>query len=319
MTEHLKLKKSDAQTVITELKRKDLIDHNFQIQRDSEYVYVPLIHDSVSELESHWKIIELEPVESRYRPKPRTTSGAFDLIGNIAITKIRNRAKAEALANDLLISHPVIKSVYLDRGIIGEYRLRDLELLAGENNFLAIYRENGLIFELDVSKVYFSPRLATERMFVAKEAENGDYVIDMFAGIGGFSLNMAKDHAITVTAIDSNPDAIHYLKRAVKLNSSTGTVNPIWGKAEEEMANLPHADRIVMNLPHDSRQYLGLAVEHLNPGGTIYYYEILDVENLAKRMEEITSFGLEIRKKREVHGYSASLSMYSLTATLIEA
>lgn len=314
MTKHLKVRKSDAQSIITELKSNSNIDHDYQIQREGEYVFVPLNNDYNPRGTSKYEVVDIVPLESKSRPRPRASSGAFDLIGNIAITKIRNRYRAEELAEDLLRSHPVIKSVYLDKGIVGEFRLRDLELLSGEGNFNAVYRENGLVFEIDVSKVYFSPRLATERMFVAKDAKDGEYIIDMFAGIGAFSFNIAKQRDVRITAIDSNPDAISHMKRNMERNSLKGAITPVLGKAEEAVPELPKADRIIMNLPHKSRQFLKLASGWIKEGGVLHYYEILDVEGLAERMTEMNRLGLEILKKREVHGYSVSLSMYSITA-----
>lgn len=314
MTRHLKILKSGAQPVITKLKEESLIDHSYQIQRDETHVFVPIVENRKFFTFPDTEFTDITPVRSKSKPKPRTSGGAFDLIGNIAITKIRNRQKAEELARDLLSTHPVIKSVYLDKGIIGEHRLRDLELLQGERNFNAVYRENGLVFELDVSRVYFSPRLATERMFVSKDARDGEYIIDMFAGIGAFSLNIAKQKQAKITAIDSNPDAIWYMKKCLELNSLKGTVTPICGKAEDLMPELPKADRIIMNLPHESHHFLEIASRNIKKGGTIHYYEILDIGQLEERMEELNSLGFEILKKREVHGYSATLSMYSLTA-----
>lgn len=319
MTKHLRISKKDAQTIISGLKQESAIDYEYQIQRDEEFVFVPLIEEFNIETTRSSEIVDIIPVESKSRPRPRTSSGAFDLIGNIAITKIRNRTKAEELAEDLICSHPAIKSVYLDKGIVGEYRLRDLELLKGEKNFNATYRENGLVMEMDVSKVYFSPRLATERMFVAKDAKDGEYIIDMFSGIGAFSLNIAKQHNAEITAVDSNPDAIEYMKRNITGNSLRGNVTPLLGKAEDVVPELPKADRIIMNLPHESRNFLELSSRRIKKGGEVHYYEILDVEGLAGRMSEMKDLGFEIIKKREVHGYSASLSMYSLTVEFLGA
>lgn len=316
MTKHFKIKKSNAQSVITQIKASH-IDRDFQIQRDDEYVFVPILEIGELPHLPGTSIVDIPPLRSKSKPKPRTSGGAFDLIGNIAITKIRNRSKALDLAKELMESHPVIKSVYLDKGIVGEHRLRNLELLAGEQNFNTLYRENGITFELDVSKVYFSPRLATERMFVAKDTRDGDTVIDMFAGIGAFSLNIAKLHNAHITAIDSNPDAVNYMKKSIVRNSLPGSISPVCGKAEEVLQTLPSADRIIMNLPHESRHFLRLALGNLKKGGIIHYYEILNITQLEERMEELTGLGFEIRKKREVHGFSASLSMYSITASLV--
>ena len=315
MTIHLKVSKNRAQDTINRLKLENLIDHDYQVQRDDSFVYVPILKAGVMKIYADTETVDIPPVESKTRYRPRTAGGAFDLIGNIAITKIRNRERAEKLAEDLIASSPVVKTVFLDKGIIGDFRLRDLELLKGDNNFIAAYRENGLLFELDVSKVYFSPRLATERMFVSRDVKDGECVIDMFAGIGAFSLNIAKHHNVSITAIDSNPDAIRHMESCIALNSLKGDIKPVFGMAEDIVPGLPEADRIIMNLPHDSSRFLRLAAGKLKKGGCVHYYEILDMEGLEQRMEELKALGFEIKAKREVHGYSASLSMYSLTAT----
>lgn len=315
MTLHLKTWKSRAQEIITELRGKNAIDVRYQIQRDELYVFIP-ITEAGKELETDSTVlVDIGPLDSKAKSFPKTAGGAFDLIGNIAITKIRNRERALKLAEDLLKTHTVIRSVYLDKGITGKFRLRDLELLSGDESYLAKYRENGIYFELDVSKVYFSPRLATERMFVAKDVMEGEYIIDMFAGIGAFSLNIAKLHSAMITAIDSNPDAIDFMRKCISLNTLKGTITPVCGDAADVLSGLPEADRIIMNLPHEAQKFLELAIEKLKAGGTMHYYEILDVNGLEARMEQFRSLGLEILKKREVHGYSSTLSMYSLTAT----
>ncbi len=319
MTIHLKVHKKVAQDTISRLKEEGLVDFDYQIQRDEIFVYVPIVNGSSLGIYEDMETVDIPPVESKSRLRPRRAGGAFDLVGNIAITKIRNREKAEKLAEDLIASQSVVKTVFLDKGIIGEFRLRDLELLRGENNYNATYRENGLIFEMDVSKVYFSPRLATERMFVAREARDGEYVIDMFAGIGAFSLNITKLHHLKITAIDSNPEAIRYMEKCIGLNSLKGNIEPVCGLSEDIVPRLPEADRIIMNLPHDSSRFLRLAADKLKKGGVVHYYEILDMRGLEERMEELNTLGFVITSKREVHGYSASLSMYSLTATLTGA
>lgn len=316
MSLHLRVPKKIGQQVILELRKLDLQDASYQIQRDELFIYVPIRENPPGDAQfsGECEPMDMEPVISAQKAMPTVAGGAFDLIGEIAITKIRNRDRASALAEALVEQRPNIRAVYLDRGIVGEYRLRDLELLSGEPLLYTRYRENGITFELDVSKVYFSPRLATERMLVSNDVRDGEYIIDMFAGIGAFSINIAKSKKARITAIDSNPDAIAFMRRCISINTLQGKIEPVNGDAREVLKNLSPADRIIMNLPHDSSLYLESALSRLKPGGILHYYEILDMESLEQRMEQFRSLGLEILKKREVHGYSASLSMYSLSA-----
>ncbi len=317
MKEHLKVLKKEAQFLLQDLRKGQWIDSGSQIQRDENYVYIPIRAEKVSEAKTHsyWEIVFMKPVPSKAKHLPKLAGGAFDLIGDIAITKIRERERALALATSLMETHPNIKSVYLDRGITGPYRLRDLELLSGEARAETQYRENGVLFRLDVSKVYFSPRLATERMFVSREVAEGEFIIDMFAGIGAFSLNIAKVQKARITAIDSNPDAIRFMKESIAMNRLLGSIEPLCGDSAEIISPLPEADRIIMNLPHESRLYLTKAIGKLKENGILHYYEILDMPGIEERMEEFRDLGLNILKKREVHGYSSTLTMYSLTAS----
>lgn len=316
MKEHLRVSKKNAQAVLLELRKEPWIDNDNQIQRDPDYLYIPLNEAMINEAikNTSWEIVVKEPVPSKAKHLPKLAGGAFDLIGDIAITKIRERERAITLADSLMETHPNIRGVYLDKGITGPFRLRELELLSGEPRTETQYRENGVLFRLDISKVYFSPRLATERMFVSKEVREGEYIIDMFAGIGAFSLNIAKNQKAAIVAIDSNSDAIRYMRESIALNRLAGTIDPRCGDSAEIIDTLPDADRIIMNLPHESYQYLCKAFGKLRKNGILHYYEILGMAGIEERMEEFRELGLEIRKKREVHGYSSTLTMYSLTA-----
>jgi tRNA (guanine37-N1)-methyltransferase len=70
-----------------------------------------------------------------------------------------------------------------------------------------------------VTKVYFSPRLSQERLRIAQKVRGGEVVIDMFAGVGPFSIQIAKKfNNVKVYAIDTNPVAIQFLKQNIALN-----------------------------------------------------------------------------------------------------
>ncbi|MEM0157343.1 MAG: class I SAM-dependent methyltransferase family protein [Thermoplasmataceae archaeon] len=310
MIDHLRVPREMAQNAIERARRLGIVDYNFSIQNDAEYVLIPLVNGAVSEAEYPTVKAPGRPAQKKYQPLG--THGAFDVIGHIAITKIRNRDRAVSLAEALISTNRSITTVYLDTGIQGEYRIRNLELLAGTDNPVAVYRENGVAMTMDVRKVYFSPRLATERMLVSKDARDGEEILDMFSGIGPFSMNIARWHNCTVHAIDSNPDAIFYMQRSIMMNRLIGRVIPHNADVENALSEMNKFNRIIMNLPHDSFRYLGVALEHLNHGGILHYYEILDVASLEERMEELRSRSLELLQKRVVHGYSSRESMFAL-------
>ncbi len=310
MIHHLKVPKVMAQDAIERARRLGILDSNFSIQNDAEYVLIPLVEGAAHDAGYPTVNVPGRPAQKKYQPQG--THGAFDVIGHIAITKIRNRERAVSLARALIDANRSITTVYLDTGIQGEYRIRNLELLAGTDNPVAVYRENGVIMTLDVRKVYFSPRLATERMLVSKDVSDGEEILDMFSGIGPFSMNIARWHNCTVHAIDSNPDAIFYMERSMMMNRLSGKIIPHNADVEKAISGMNKFHRIIMNLPHDAFRYLGIALDHLNSGGILHYYEILDVASLEGRMEEFRSRSLELLLKRVVHGYSSRESMYAL-------
>lgn len=310
MTRHLVVPKKDAQKVLQDLRRRKMVDNSLSVFSRYDSVLIPLVADAVFEWEYRTEEIEGQP--ARIKHLPANTHGAFDLIGHVAITKIRNQERASRLAQELMRTNRSIHTVYLDSGITGEYRTRNLTLLAGSDDSLTVYRENGINMIMDIKKVYFSPRLATERMLVAKAVSDGEEILDMFSGIGPFALNIAKYHRCHITAVDSNPDAIHYLGESAKMNRLVGNITPIYGDIALLIGDMGRFHRIIMNLPHDSFRYLSYAREHLIPGGILHYYEILDQFALEERMSLLRGQGFSLLSKRVVHGYSARESMYSL-------
>ncbi|TLX92803.1 MAG: hypothetical protein E6K96_10080 [Thaumarchaeota archaeon] len=70
-----------------------------------------------------------------------------------------------------------VKGVFeQEGGIQGEYRLRKLRHLAGETRTMTLHRENGCKFWVDIARVYYSPRLSTERLNVAMMVRDGEKV-----------------------------------------------------------------------------------------------------------------------------------------------
>ena len=122
----------------------------------------------------------------------------------------------------------------------------------------------------------FSPRLSYERMRVARQVGKSEVVVNMFAGVGCFSVLIAKhSDAEKVYSIDVNPEAVNYMQENVRINRVYGKVVPMLGDAKEVIeARLLHvADRVVMPLPEKASEYLPCALLALRKtGGYIHYY-----------------------------------------------
>lgn len=318
MKKHLKVVKKKAQETIAKLRERNFIDSSYKIVRDEDYVYIPIVNEDTI-INEYGEIVDIEGERGEEKFLPKKYSGSYDIIGDIVIIKYRETERAKELAENIMKFKKGVKSVYLDRGIYGEYRQRSLELLAGVEKTETFYKENGLTFKVDVKKVYFSPRLATERLRVAKNVRDGEFIVDMFAGVGPFSLCIAKFANSRIVAIDSNHDAISLLNENIKLNKLLGTVDGICADSAVEIKNHKGADRIIMNLPHGAHRFIESAIHSLKKRGVINYYEISDIEGIEKRMEQFRSLGLELIDKRVVHSYSKYESMHSIELSLADS
>ncbi|CAD5122446.1 DgyrCDS10871 [Dimorphilus gyrociliatus] len=120
----------------------------------------------------------------------------------------------------LLDKIPYAKTVVNKQNVINNtYRFFEMEILAGEENFITKTKEHGCIYELDFSKVYWNPRLSTEHQRLVSELSPTDILYDVFAGIGPFAIPAAKK-GCTVLANDLNPESYRWLENNVKINKT---------------------------------------------------------------------------------------------------
>jgi tRNA (guanine37-N1)-methyltransferase len=203
--------------------------------------------------------------------------GAFDQIGNIIILRIPDSllAKRKIIGEVLLEKVKTAKSVYFQSSPVeGSYRIRKLELLAGEDKTETEYKEHGCRFKVDVEKTFFSPRLSTERERIAELIKDDEIIINMFGGVGMFSIVAAKKKRCHVYNIDINPDAARLCSENILLNKLKGTVESIEGDAIKVIQEklLETGDRILMLLPERSDEFLDYAIKAAKKKAIIHYY-----------------------------------------------
>lgn len=135
-----------------------------------------------------------------------------------------------------------------------------------------INKENGCLFKLDLSKVMWSKGNNNERLRIAKLVEDNETVIDMFAGIGYFSIPIGvHSNAKQVYAIEINPNSYRYLCENIRLNK-LNNITPILGDCMDVTPKFK-ADRIVMGYVKTTHHYLKVAIDSLNEGGILHYHE----------------------------------------------
>ena len=204
---------------------------------------------------------------------------SYDIIGDIAIFEIpKNSTLTESQAADeIMKTHPRVKTVLKKIGEReGKFRLRKMKKVSG-NETETIHKENGLRFILDPTKVYFSPREATERLRISEMARPGETVMVMFAGAGPYGMLIAaKNPEISrVYQVEINPHGIEYMKRSIVMNKLGHKITPILGDARKECKRLfGQIDRVLTPLPRKSHEFLDTAIALLKPKGILHFYTI---------------------------------------------
>jgi tRNA (guanine37-N1)-methyltransferase len=219
---------------------------------------------------------------------------SFDQIGDIIIVRIPDSllTKKKLIGETLLNEVKIAKSVFYQASAVeGDFRTRNLEILAGDDKTETEYKEFGCKFTVDVENAFFSPRLSTERERIANLVQDGEIVVNMFAGVGMFSIMIAKKKRCTVYSIDINPVATKLCEKNIISNKLVGNIISINGDAsrviQEQLEN--KSDRTLMLLPERSDEFLESAINATKSGGIIHYYSHIHADkksNAGKLSEE---------------------------------
>jgi len=314
----VKVYRERAEEVRRQIIKLGLYDYSRKVVRDGDYVLIPVL----GKQDLDYEVVEadLPPAPQRKKPVSRFS---YDVLGSVAVINDLNMPveKAAEAAAEIMERHHAVRTVLLKRGeVAGDERVAKYVVVLGEHSTESLYRESGCLFMLDPTKVFFSPRLSSERLRVASQLRGSERVLDMFAGVGPFSIIMARKHPeVTVYAVEKNPEAFRYLCINIELNKLSGRVKPFHGDAAEIVPTLPvKFNRVVMNLPHLSLHHLPTAASALEKGGKIHLYTLEQRDN-GKDVEAALAAvgGLEIVYTRVVkeHSPKSVIKVYDLVKT----
>jgi tRNA (guanine37-N1)-methyltransferase len=216
---------------------------------------------------------------------------AFDQIGDVVIIKIPDELmpKKKLIADAILTNVKTAKAVFAQVSAVkGDFRVRDLEFIAGENRTITEYKEHGCRFKVDVARTYFSPRLSTERQRIAEMVGDNETIVNMFAGVGTYSVVIAKiNKTCKVYSIDSNAAASELDKINAKLNKVQDRITTICGDAsgviKEKLAG--QADRVLMPLPERAKEFVDPAVLALKEKGVVHYFAHVKADSKKAALE----------------------------------
>jgi tRNA wybutosine-synthesizing protein 2 len=212
----------------------------------------------------------LVPVKEHYpsdltldRRKPYRGRG-YHMVGDIALVRGRKPTDEEL---EQLVTFRKPRGVLWIRSVQGDERIPDAELVYGTAGEV-LHREQGLSYVLDPSKVMFSQGNRPEKVRMASLVRPGEKVADMFAGIGYFSIPMARTGAV-VHAMEINPVAYRYLGINTRLNHLGARLTPECGDCRLLLKG--DYDRIVMG-HFSSRDMVADALEHVHNGTAMHIH-----------------------------------------------
>jgi len=303
----LKIPKVYGEKAITLTKKLGILNRDLTIQRTGDYLFIPLVSKPLSahvkEFKKSLPSFKISVQEFPTKVKPPTKiidiledqlsphllaslPRAIDFVGDIAIIELSPELEnyKRLLGEAILGAHKRVGTVLAKSSAVeGVFRVRKFEVIAGKSKTETVHKEHGCTYHVDVAKTYFSPRLSHEHNRVASQVKEGETVVDMFAGVGAFSIPIAKKHEnVKAYAIDVNPEAIKYLEKNIVANRVQGKVVPILGDVREVVKKqlVGIADRVIMNLPEKAIEYIDVACETLKPeGGIMHYYEFAKAPN----------------------------------------
>jgi tRNA (guanine37-N1)-methyltransferase len=231
----------------------------------------------------------------------------YDILGNIAIVKFRRGEKVKdkkKIAERFLKEHAAIRTV-LEKSnkFSGRLRTQATKYLAGEKTKEALYKENACVFRLNVDSCYFSPRLASERLEIAKMTKKGEDVLVLFSGVAPFSIVIGKhSKAKKIVSVELGRECCKYAKDNVKRNKLQDRVEIIQGDVRKILPKLKiktreKFDRIVMARPNLKDPFLDVTFPVVKKNGIIHYYGFYPEEEKEKMIEMIQEEAKRAKKK----------------------
>lgn len=300
-----------------------VFNRRYRVYRDNDKVVIPVISREealkvLEKIDIPYEIIECSPPLSNKLSNVGKPP-AHDYIGGVVIVRenVLKQYSVDELVNIFRKLYPKIKSIYVKKRTETDYRLSVLELLWGEPVREVVHREYGIKMYIELGKVYYNPRLSTEHYLVSQEIEDGEFIVDLFSGIGGFTLHIAVNKKAIIHANDINPHAIKCLLKSIVLNrkviKSTIIVTQLDSKNIPDFLDKGIADKIIANLPHKGIEFVDV-YNYLGHKGTILYLYVVgsSIDELINRIRSVFGDEWKIIGHRRVIDYSPYKYIYRI-------
>ncbi|KAK9841185.1 hypothetical protein WJX74_001524 [Apatococcus lobatus] len=186
---------------------------------------------------SYWST---EHVLKTLLPHLKEVPAAFEAVGHIAHVNLPEELRPHRflIGQVILDKNPQLRTIVNKVGSIeNEYRVFQMECIAGKPDYVTDVVQHGNRFRLNFSEVYWNSRLEHEHQRLVDTFKPGDTIVDMMAGIGPFAVPAARKRC-QVYANDLNPKSFQYLCENIKLNKLGSRVVPFCMDARHFMQGL---------------------------------------------------------------------------------
>jgi tRNA wybutosine-synthesizing protein 2 len=313
------VERTRAEAAIASLRDEDVYDGDREVvEGDGDTVVLPVTsppeHTHVLEVvRQHAPRRPPRTFEEHLRKRGFTESeidrapSSWAVIGSVVLVTLPEDCPDETEIGEALLDlHGEADTVLARAGIAGPERDPQRRVIAGEGTTETIHTEHGTRYAMDLEEVMFAPGNEGERTRLgAAVAEPGDepqppdpglppddpatvcshttvdeHVFDMFAGIGYFTLPLARAGA-DVTATEINPESFRYLIENASLNDVADRITPYRADCREVAPEI-EADRVVMG-HYDAHEYLDAGLGAVRAGGLLHYHEVTPDSELPER------------------------------------
>jgi len=222
----------------------------------------------------------------------------YQILGKILIIKLKPKlTKHKNLIGEVVQKiFPYIHTVCLMKEIKGITRKPKIEIIAGcKKSTQTLHKEHGCQFLLDVSEIMWSEGNKNERIRLTRIVKPKETIVDMFAGIGYFSIPIAKySKPKKIYAIDINPKAIEYLRKNVWLNNVENKIEVLEGDCRLFTKPLENtADRIIMGYLLKTEKFLPYAFKIARNNAIIHFHRTVKQEEIEKIKQKIVKTELK--------------------------
>ncbi|MCA1917717.1 hypothetical protein [Methanospirillum hungatei] len=241
----------------------------------------------------------------------------YEIIGTIAIISIPPDLMQykDQIVTALRTRRPSIQTILNKTGdVTGPFRTSQYTSIFGENT-ITEHREYGFRYRLDVSRVYFSSKMGSERKRITDLIKPGETVFVPFAGVGPYAIPSAARGAMVI-AMEINERACSWMATNISVNRVHSRVHIIRGDALQANQILRRKfSRIIIPTPYGLLNNPGIFLSMLSEGGTTHWITFSNSMQMKDRIDRLTFQGYQVLRCHQCGNVAPSVYRWILDIT----